>query len=111
MHAQYILEWIGSSGDSAGFSFLISEARIIFRDVDELRIVMDWSNAMLDSQIDVVKRPRSRTAPSGILQYYYELEFSEPEATITLWSTGFEIVLLGDPVMSKVTSIPMSDEV
>jgi hypothetical protein len=110
MDAQYILEWIAPIGNSTSYRFLICESRIMFRDVDDLKVSMDWSGAALDTQIDVVRILKSRTTPSGRLQQHYEIEFSDPEGSIMFWSTGYEVRLLGEPVISAVTSIPMSDD-
>lgn len=111
MDIQYILEWMAPSDDSTGYRFRVCEARIAFKDVDELKVAMDWSGAALDSQIDAVRTLKSRTTPSGSVQRYYEIEFSEPEAIISLWSTGYEVRLLGAPVVSALTGIPVDGEV
>jgi hypothetical protein len=71
---------------------------------------MDWSGTALDTQIDVVRALKSRTTPNGRLQRYYEIELSDPEGSITLWSTGYEVGLLGEPMLSAVTSIPIADD-
>jgi hypothetical protein len=71
---------------------------------------MDWGNASLDAEIDVVRILKSRTTPNGNLQHYYEIEFNTPDARIGLWSTGYEVVLLEEPTLSSQTSIPTSDE-
>jgi hypothetical protein len=66
---------------------------------------MDWSNAALDSQIDSVQITKTRPTPAGAVQRYFEIEFADPEATISLWSTGYEVELLTEPVISEVTRI------
>jgi len=104
---QYILEWIEPSDISSGYRFSICEARLTFRDVDDLKISMDWLGAALDAQIDALRIVQSRTTPTGRVQHYYEIEFSEPGANIALWSTGYEVALLQDPVVSDVTYIPL----
>jgi len=71
---------------------------------------MDWGSSMLDAEIDVVRILKSRTTPNGNVQNLYEIEFSTPEARMALWSTGYEVVLLEDPKLSLLTSIPISDE-
>jgi hypothetical protein len=58
LDVQYILEWIAPIDNSAGYRFSICEARITFRDIDELRVSLDWSDAALDAQIDVVRALR-----------------------------------------------------
>src|ERR1041384_2203656 len=61
---QYILEWIVSHDDIAGYRFSVCEARVTFRSVADLKISMDWSGAMLDSEIDAVRTSKTRTTPS-----------------------------------------------
>jgi hypothetical protein len=109
MNLQYILEWITPPNVSSAYRFSISEGQLIFRDVDELRISMDWSSAALDAQIAAVRILKARTTPNGRLQRHFEVEFADPDAVITLWSTGYEVRLLHEPVISEMTNIPLSD--
>ena len=110
MELQYILEWIEPSDGSSGYRFSISEGRVTFQNVDDLKVSMDWSGVALDSQIASVRVLKTRTTPNGRVQRYFEIEFADPEAIISLWSTGYEVELLEEPVISAVTSIPLSDE-
>src|SRR5262245_16955568 len=105
----YILEWITPTGGSSGYRFSVSEGQLTFRDVDELRVSMDWSGAALDAQIAAVRSLKTRTTPNGRLQRYFEIEFADLEGIISLWSTGYELGLLQEPVISEVTSIPLPD--
>jgi len=36
------------------------------------------------------------------------IEFAEPEAVNSFWSSGYEVTLLTEPTLSDVTSIPSS---
>ena len=107
MDIQYILEWIEPNDGTSGYRFSISEARLRFRDVDDLKVALDWSGLALDSQIASIRMLKTRTTPTGALQRYFEIEFADPEAIISLWSTGYELALLHEPVLSNVTSIPL----
>ena len=109
MNLQYILEWITPANSSAGFRFLVSEGQLTFRDVDEVRVSMNWSGAALDAQIAAVRILKTRTTPNGQLQRCFEIEFADPDGIISLWSTGYEVGLLQEPVISAVTDIPLSD--
>jgi hypothetical protein len=109
MDVQYILEWISPTQDSSGYRFSISEAHLTFKNVDDLKLAMEWSGIALDSQIASLRIGGTRTTPNGELQRYFEIEFSEPEAFISLWSTGYEVALLHEPRLSDVTSIPLVD--
>jgi hypothetical protein len=110
MDVQYIVAWIPPADGSTGYRFSICEARITFADVDELKLSIDWSGAALDAQIAEVRVAASRTTPSGVAQRHYEIELSDPEGAITLWSTGYQVALLTEPVLSLVTSIRIADE-
>jgi hypothetical protein len=70
---------------------------------------MDWRDAELDAQIAAVRIVKTRTTPSGRLQRYFEIEFADLDAVISLWSTGYEVSLLQEPVISAVQSIPLSN--
>jgi hypothetical protein len=109
MNLQYIVEWITPRPPTSGYRFSISEGRLTFRDVDELKVSMDWSSAALDAQIAHVQILKTRMTPNGRLQRFFEIEFADPDATISLWSTGYEVRLLHEPVISTVTSLPQSD--
>jgi hypothetical protein len=110
MHLQYILEWLPPSDGSSAYRFSIAEAQVTFQDVDDLKVSMDWSGAALDSQIASLRAQEARTTPNGRIQRYFSIEFADPEAIISLWSTGYEVRLLQEPVTSEVSSIPPSDE-
>ena len=111
MNLQYILEWIKPSNGFSGFRFSIAEALLTFRDVDDLKVHMDWEGLALDAQIENVRVGNTRTTPNGRIQRYFEIEFADPDARITLWSTAYEVTLLQDPVTSHVTSIPNTDPI
>ncbi|MCR9166583.1 MAG: hypothetical protein NXI35_38315 [bacterium] len=106
---QYILKWIEPSAASASYRFLVSEARLIFRDASDPKIAMDWDGAGLDSQIEGVRELGSRTTPNGQLERFFEIAFADPDGKISVWSTGYEVILLTEPLVSEVPTIPLSD--
>jgi len=109
LNLQYILQWISPVGSSTGYKFSICEALLTFQSVSELKITMDWSGSALDSEIGSVQVLKSRTTPNGNIERYFEIEFADPDGTISLWSSGYEVVLLQEPVISDVASIPVRD--
>ena len=109
MDIQYILEWIIPTGSSSAYSFMVCEAQITFRNVYDLQISLEWVDGVLDAQIDGMQVTNVRTMRNGEIQRHYEISFSTPEANITLWSAGYEVSLLGEPVLSAVTSIPYAE--
>ena len=89
--------------------FLVAEARLVFRGASELKVSMDWTGSALDSEIAAMRVLRSRTTPNGQIERCFEIEFSDPDGVISLWSTGYEVLLLQEPVISEVPSIPLPD--
>jgi len=110
MGLQYILSLIHPGDGDSGYRFSIAEAELVFENVDELRISMDWSVAALDAQIAAMRVLQTRNTPNGRLQRYFEIEFADPDALICLWTTGYEVRILREPVISAVTGIPLDDE-
>jgi hypothetical protein len=107
---QYILEWIEPSDAATGaYRFLVSEARLVFRSANEVKVSMDWSHSALDAEIEAVRVLGSRTTPNAQIERCFEIEFADPDGTILIWSTGYEVVLLHEPVVSEVPSIPLSE--
>jgi hypothetical protein len=109
MDLQYIVEWISPDAQSPDYRFRIARGRVVFADVDALRISMDWSNGALDAQIAMFTNGAARTVPSGKSQRQFTIEFSDPDGVVCLWSTGYRVELQGAPVLSTVTSISSRD--
>ena len=110
MDIQYILEWIPPADGVDHYRFSVAEAELTFRSVDELKITMDWTGSALDAQISTIRVLETRRTPNGALDRHFEIEFSDPDALISLWSTGYELKLLRSPVSSSLQSIPPSDD-
>ncbi len=104
---QYILEWLEPTAASSGaYRFLVSEARLVFRDANDLKVSMDWAGSALDSQIESMRELESRATPNGQVERCFEIAFADPDGTISVWSTGYEVMLLQGPVVSDVQTIP-----
>lgn len=67
-------------------------------------MAMDWMTSALDAQIAAVRVLDTRRTPNGAIQRKFEIEFANPEGGIMLWSTGYEVLLLEEPVISPVPS-------
>jgi hypothetical protein len=107
---QYILEWIEPTASFAGYQFSVCEARLVFQSVSDLKVQMDWSSSPLDAQIEGLRVAESRATPNGGTERLFEIEFADPEGSISLWSSGYELVLLGEPVLTTVTSTAPHDD-
>lgn len=107
---QYILEWIEpTEASSAGYHFRVADAQLVFRSARDPKVSIDWSRAALGAQISVLRVLQSRTTANGQVERLFEIELAEPEGTILLWSTGYEVLLFEEPVVSEVPRIPLSD--
>jgi len=107
---QYILEWFEPQVSTPGaYRFLVAAAQLVFRDANELKVSMDWSGSALDAEIAGVQVLGSRKTPNGKDERCFRIAFADPDGTISLWSTGYEVILLKEPVVSEVPSIPLSD--
>lgn len=104
---QYILKWIEPSDVSAGaYRFLVAEAHLVFDNVSDLKLSMDWEGAALEAQIDALRALESRPTPNGQIERRFEIRFSDPDGFISLWSTGYQVILISDPVVSAAPSLP-----
>ncbi len=103
---QYILQWMPPASATAGYSFLVADAQLTFQSSAEVRVAMDWMTSALDAQVAAVRVLDTRHTPNGAIQRKFEIEFADPEGGITLWSTGYEVLLLEEPVISPVPSPP-----
>lgn len=107
---QYIVEWIEpNEASSRTYRFRVSEAQLVFRNASDPKVSMDWSGAALDAQIAALRVLESRTTQNGQVERLFEIEFADPDGIISLWSTGYEVFLLEEPVVSDVPSISVSD--
>ena len=104
LNLQYILEWIPPADATAGYSFLVADAQLTFRSSAEVRVAMDWMTSALDAQVGAVRVLDTRRTPNGAVQRRFEIEFADPEGAITLWSSGYDVLLLEEPVISPVPS-------
>ena len=102
----YILEWIPPVDAGGTYRFRVCEATLIFRDADDVKLAMDWSGVALDGEIAGIRALEERTTPNGRSQRLFEFELSEPDGALSLWSTGYELELLGEPVLASEETIP-----
>lgn len=103
---QYIVEWIQPTEETQGnYQFRICEAELIFHNVRDPRLSIDWARARLDAVISEVRVLESGTTPTGRHERLFEIELATIENTICLWSTHYEVALLSEPVVSNVTYI------
>jgi hypothetical protein len=104
----YIVKWVAPAKPEEGYGFMLSPARLVFQNVDDVVLSLDWTGAGLMTQIAQVSVTETRSTPTGVLQHRYLVEFSEPSGEIELWSTGYEVRLLGKPEFSRVPVLETS---
>jgi hypothetical protein len=110
LYMQYIIEWIYPTNTHSAFQFLLCEARLIFSSVSELIVTMDWSGSALDCEIGSLCILNSRKTPNGETERHFEIDFADPDGIMSLWSTGYKINLLGEPVIASAPSMPTDDD-
>lgn len=93
----YVLEWIEPAKPEQGYRFLVSQALLTFRDVDDVRLSIAWSGGALRAEIAKLEVLESRSTPNGQTQRLFSIEFSDPDGTLSLWSTGYQVDVLSEP--------------
>lgn len=106
---QYIAQWMPPDDGVGSFRFLVAEATLTFENAADVQVTMDWTRCGLDAQIDSLEVIAERRSPTGALSRHFEIEFSEPAAKISLWSTGFRLVLHHEPILARTTWLPLRD--
>jgi hypothetical protein len=94
----YIEEWLPNE---KSFRFRIVPARLIFREVTNLRLSLDYgavSAGMCPFSIHEIKR--TKEAPS------WTIEINWPKGEISFTASGFEQVAAGEPVVCEGQHIP-----
>jgi hypothetical protein len=109
-HLQYITRWIPPTGGAVNFRFEIADAELTFQNVSETMLSFDWGLSPLTARIDRVTTVKSRTAASGVVEHHYRIEFTQPRAFVTLWSSGHVVKLLHEPVLCDRQHLPTRDE-
>ena len=102
LYLDYIVQWVEPPSQKDSFRLWICKAELRFVNVDETRMVLDWGAWAPECQIDALNRTETRTTPSGRKQWLWELEMSIPDGEIIFWATGFQLKILGPPVLSDV---------
>lgn len=104
MRLHHILEWILPAPGASHYTFRMARAVLAFGSVSELSISLDWKNAALDAEIESISIADERMTPAGNRDDRYVIGFSDLSGTIELWSTGYEVRLLSEPVLHESNS-------
>jgi hypothetical protein len=86
----YIVAWVEPKHSTDGYRFHVAPATLVFRDVDGLQIQLTWS-ATLTAQIASLSTAGKRANPNGGEEVEVVIEFAEPDGTMSLWTTGYEL--------------------
>lgn len=97
----YIVKWIPPDSPSEPYRFWICPAELWFTNVADATIDLRWISSTMDVCIEDLYRRSRRSTPNGMIQWQWEVAFSMPEGNISLWATGFELRILGPPVLSN----------
>lgn len=100
----YIAAWEAvANGDVvAAYHFWVCPAELMFNDISDAVISLDWAAQAPLCQIDEIQRTDQRMTPNGIVQWHWEIALAEPNGSIDLWATGFQLWPEGQPVLSTV---------
>jgi hypothetical protein len=98
----YIMKWIKPSFAGGSYKFLVCPAELIFENADGVCVSLNWTDSILDAEIEAIKVVEQRTTSNGAVQYLFETAFSNPDGNLRLWATGYSVGLLGDAVETTV---------
>jgi hypothetical protein len=104
----YILEWIAPTDQDPGFSFIVSPADLVFRQVTHLLISIDYAScsAALGPMTIAEIRREVVTYPNGYSEFAWKIELNWPEESfISFRSPRMSQVLKGESVRSKSQSL------
>ena len=97
----HIVEWVKTP--DAGIRFRVAPAHLIFHDVGDLRIAVDWQGEMLhDMSIHAIERealgPRARGG--GVRRFFWRIRLNWPAGgTLSFEGGGFTQRLRAEPVL------------
>ena len=97
----YIVKWLTPGPNEQAFRFWISAAVLVFENVDDVEVGLQWQNARMVCCINNLLRQEFRLTPNGTKQWHWLFDLHEPSGQISLWATGFQLKLLDTPVLSE----------
>jgi len=99
----YILEWISPTDQDGRFSFVVSPADLVFLQVTDLVISIDYASCSASLQPMTIGEIRREvvTYPNGYSSFSWNIELNWPEDSfISFHSPGMSQVLKGESVRS-----------
>jgi hypothetical protein len=103
LELDYILAWIEPARPGDGYRFRLCEARLELENANDPRVMLDWSAAALDLEISSMAITDQRATPYGAIERCFTIECGA-QGVITVWATGYRLVLLGEPFESLTPS-------
>jgi hypothetical protein len=97
----YILEWIDPKKSGDGYTFKVSKGTLIFENVSQIYIELDWGISLPTCQLEKISILESVLSPNGTNLLKWGMDFSTPDGEISFLATNFELQLIEDPVISK----------
>jgi len=115
----HIVEWIcgADRGENTSVSFLVAPATLVFHDVSDLKINVDFAasehriNVNELSIAQIVREPVERLAAAGAPPYYaWRIELNLPEGgEIGFGATGYTQTLRAEPRNLEEQRLPPDD--
>ena len=93
----YIVRWLAPGEASGSYRFLVSNGSLVFANADDIRVALDWTGVGLEAQLSILRIDAERCTPNGAKQCRYLLEFSNLDGGISVWATGYEVLLWTEP--------------
>ena len=93
----YILSWIQPAPDEERYRFWVAPAELRFLNVSDLHLELSWPGLVLDCSIQDLHRQEERLTPNGSTEWFWDLELSEPDGSISLWATDFHLRIHDQP--------------
>lgn len=100
LEIDYILEWIQPQIPDSCFRFRIAPAVLEFREVSNLRMIIDYANpcaAIGPFSLDGIER-ETITYPTGSQSYKWTIDINWPSGDISFESPGFSMSLCGPSI-------------
>ena len=100
LYIDYIFEWVKYKDR---YKFWVSPCEMVFKNVIDLNLNLLFENS-IGIDIDLIKREEMGLTPNGkMTDWKYQIETDRGRIEFT--STGFEMNLISQPILSKSQSI------
>jgi hypothetical protein len=97
----YLMEWIPEEGSSKYFQFLISPSTLIFRNVWDVNINLDYALDIVIEDVKMGNPTQAKNISSIVDTIEYDWDIITSNGSISFKSTGFNQIAKIEPIISK----------